>query len=63
MPHMTKAWTPAELAKMNEESFLVDLLDTIKFSPEIGDNDATIDLLKKKLEIVESHIKHRLDAK
>lgn len=63
MPYMMKTWTPEEVAKMNEESFLVDLLDTIKFSPEIGDNDAMIKLLKKKLEIVESHIQHRLEAK
>lgn len=62
MPSMLKTWTPEEIAKMNEESFLVDLLDTIKFSPEISDQDKTIELMKAKLEAVETQIQSRLDA-
>lgn len=61
MARMLKTWTREELTKMNEESFLVDLLDTIKFSPEIGDNDRTIEAMIKKLEAVEAQINVRLE--
>jgi len=63
MPHLLKTWTSEEIAKMNEESFLVDLLDTLQFSPELGSNDQMIDLMKKKLDVVEAHIQQRLDSK
>lgn len=60
MPRMLKTWSADEIAKMNEESFLVDLLDTIKFSPELGNNDKMIDLLTEKLDAIETAIEHRL---
>ncbi len=60
MAHLLKTWTPEEVTKMNEESFLVDLLDTIKFSPELSDNDRTVEAMKEKLDTIEAQIKHRL---
>lgn len=63
MPSLLKIWTPEEIAKMNEESFLLELLDTVKFTPELSDNDETVSLLKRKLDAIEEHIQHRLDTK
>ncbi len=63
MPLKMQKWTKEQLNKMNEEAFLVEILDMIKISPEISDNDEVIDSIKSKLEFVESQIIARLEAK
>jgi len=54
-------WTPEQLAKMNEEAFLVEMLDMIKLSPEISDDDSRIEAMKEKLKFVEASLEGRLD--
>ena len=56
-----KTWSKEQLKQMNEEAFLVDLLDMIKISPVTDASDATVDQIKDKLSTVESMIKDRLD--
>jgi len=60
MPQTHKTWNKDQLQQMNEEAFLVDLLDMIKISPVIDSNDASVDAMKAKLEIVEAMIKDRI---
>ncbi len=42
MPQLHKTWNSEQLKQMNEEAFLVDLLDMIKISPVTDDNDSDI---------------------
>lgn len=62
MPHTQKTWDSDQLKQMNEEAFLVDLLDMIKISPVIDDNDSTINEMKARLDKVEAMIRERLDG-
>ena len=48
------AWTPEELAKMNEEAFLVEVLGMIHLSPESSGSDALIRAIKARLAAVEA---------
>jgi len=56
-------WTKEQVTKMNEEGFLIDLLDTLKISPEIREDDDAVELMKSKLEAIEARIHARLDTK
>ncbi|MDF2181862.1 hypothetical protein [Neptuniibacter sp. CAU 1671] len=56
MPQKIKSWTPDQLKKMNQSGFMVDMLDTFKFSPEIRDDDTAIDTMVETLTRVESDI-------
>lgn len=61
MPLKQKTWNKEQLRQMNEEAFLIDLLDMLKISPVINSNDANVNAMKNKLDIVEAMIKDRLD--
>ncbi|MFW1676750.1 hypothetical protein ACFVYJ_03100 [Pontibacter sp. JAM-7] len=56
MPHKIKSWTPEQLEKMNQSGFMIDMLDTLKFSPEIRDDDSSIDNLLDILARVETDV-------
>ena len=56
MPHQTNAWTERQLEKMNQETFMVDFLDTFKISPCVSDSDQTIDDMQEKLHRVEKQL-------
>jgi len=60
--YKTKHWTAEQLAKMNEETFLVEALDMIRISPELSDGSNSIDVIKRKLEALESMLDNRLDS-
>jgi len=60
--YKSKRWTAEQLAKMNEESFLVEALDMIRMSPELSDGTNTIDAMKSKLEALEEALGIRLDS-
>lgn len=60
--YKSKRWTAEQLAKMNEESFLVEALDMIRMSPELSDGTNTIDAMKSKLEALETALGIRLDS-
>lgn len=57
-----KNWTPEQISKMNEESFLVEMLDMFRFSPSNDDNSA-VDQMRKQLDAVEQVLQARLDSK
>ncbi|WP_020680735.1 hypothetical protein [Marinobacterium rhizophilum] len=59
--YKSKRWTAEQLAKMNEESFLVEALDMIRMSPELSDGTNTIDAMKSKLDALEAALGIRLD--
>lgn len=61
MPQTQKTWDSDQLKQMNEEAFLVDLLDTISFSPVIDGSDSDINKMKARLETVEAMIRDRLE--
>ncbi|EXJ12115.1 MULTISPECIES: hypothetical protein [Nitrincola] len=63
MSKLNQRWTPEQLLKMNEESFMVEVLDMIKFSPEIDDTDAQVNTMKQKLTLIEEMIQTRLATK
>lgn len=63
MPNRFNRWTADEVIKMNEETFMVEVLDMIKFSPELDDSDARVQATQKKLDAIEQALKARLDAK
>nr|WP_067294719.1 hypothetical protein [Marinobacterium profundum] len=60
--YKVKRWTAEQLAKMNEESFLVEALDMIRLSPELSDGSNTIDAMKTKLDALETALGIRLDG-
>ncbi len=60
--YKVKRWTAEQLAKMNEESFLVEALDMIRLSPELSDGSNTIDAMKIKLDALEAALGIRLDG-
>lgn len=62
MMYKTKSWTPEQLAKMNEEAFLVEALDMIRISPELSDGSNAIDDIKTKLEALETLLGTRLES-
>jgi len=57
-----KNWTPEQISKMNEESFLVEMLDMFRYSPSNEDNSA-IEQMRKQLDSVEQALQARLDTK
>lgn len=60
--YKTKHWTAEQIAKMNEESFLVEALDMIRISPELSDGSNNIDTIKSKLEALEAMLDNRLEG-
>ncbi len=60
--YKTKHWTAEQLAKMNEETFLVEALDMIRISPELSDGSNNIDSIKAKLEALEALLDDRLEG-
>ena len=62
MANRFKRWTAEEVIKMNEETFMVEALDMIKFSPELDETDQAVELTKKKLEAIEQALEARLNA-
>lgn len=63
MANRFNRWTADEVIKMNEEAFMVEVLDMIKFSPELDDSDARVLATQKKLDAIEQALKARLEAK
>ncbi len=61
MAYDLKTWNSDQLQQMNEEAFLVEMLDMIKISPVTSDNDSDIEKMKIKLASVEAMIQDRLD--
>ena len=62
MALLQKSWNSDQLKQMNEEAFLVDLLDMIKISPVTDSTDCDVQLMQNKLDIVEAMIRDRLSS-
>lgn len=60
--YKSKHWTPEQISKMNEESFLVEMLDMFQFSPSNEDTRST-DQMRQKLDAIEEALKTRLEVK
>ncbi len=60
--YKSKHWTPEQISKMNEESFLVEMLDMFQYSPSNEDTSST-EQMRQKLAVIEDALKTRLDAK
>lgn len=63
MPKRVKSWTAAQMLKMNEEAFMLEVLDMIKFTPDSGESDESIAQMKDKLDAVEEALKLRLESR
>ena len=57
--YQRKQWTAAQLSKMNEESFLVEMLDMFQYSPS-NEDDSSVEQMRAKLEAIEAALKTRL---
>lgn len=57
-----KIWNQDQLQKMNEEAFLVEMLDMLQISPVTAEDDSDIQRMKVKLDNVEAMIEGRLDT-
>ncbi|GAB0154270.1 MULTISPECIES: hypothetical protein [Marinobacterium] len=57
-----KNWTPEQISKMNEEKFLIEMLDMFRFSPSNDDNSA-VEQMRKQLDAVEQILQTRLETK
>lgn len=60
MAQLHKTWDSDQLKQMNEEAFLVYLLDMIQISPTTDNSDTTIKLMRSKLDAVEAVLRERL---
>jgi len=56
-----KNWTPEQISKMNEETFLVEMLDMFQFSPS-NEDQSDVEQMRKKLEFIEQALQTRLEA-
>ena len=56
-----KNWTPEQISKMNEETFLVEMLDMFQFSPSNEDH-SDIEQMRKKLDVIEKALQTRLEV-
>lgn len=61
MAQIIKHWTPEQLRQMNEQAFLLDLLDMIKISPTTDESDSSLAALQIQLATIEAMIADRLD--
>jgi hypothetical protein len=57
-----KIWNQDQLQKMNEEAFLVEMLDMLQISPVTAEDDSDIQRMKVKLDNVEAMIEGRLNT-
>ncbi|MBS98969.1 MAG: hypothetical protein CMI01_09865 [Oceanospirillaceae bacterium] len=60
MPTKTKIWTAEQLKQMNEERFLVEMLDMFRYTPEFSDSDGSVKEMQEHLTRVEDALRARL---
>lgn len=63
MPTNLKIWSAEQLKQMNEEKFLVEMLDMFKYTPELGESDADVQKMRAALDRVEEALRTRLEVK
>ncbi|WP_188750626.1 hypothetical protein [Marinobacterium zhoushanense] len=62
MPTKMKIWSADQLKQMNEERFLVEMLDMFKFTPEFSDSDDSVKAMRECLNRVEEALRTRLEV-
>jgi hypothetical protein len=60
MTQLHKTWNSDQLKQMNEEAFLIDLLDMIQISPTTDSSDSSVKLMRSKLDTIEAMLSERL---
>lgn len=60
MPSKMKIWSAEQLKQMNEERFLVEMLDMFRYTPELSESDDTVKEMKEHLTRVEDALRARL---
>lgn len=60
MPSDIKIWNDEQLKQMNEERFLVEMLDMFKYTPELDDSDDAVQKMRAHLDRVEEALRARL---
>lgn len=63
MPTKTKLWTAEQLVQMNEETFLVEMLDMFQYTPDMDASDADVKKMRATLDRVEEVLRARLATK
>ncbi|KEA64767.1 hypothetical protein ADIMK_1220 [Marinobacterium lacunae] len=63
MPSKMKVWSAEQLKQMNEERFLVEMLDMFKYTPEFGESDGAVKEMREHLDRVEKALRTRLEVK
>ncbi|MBA4500950.1 hypothetical protein [Marinobacterium marinum] len=59
--YKSQHWTPEQIRKMNEENFLVEMLDVFQYSPS-NEDSSSVEQMQKKLDAIESALQARLEA-
>lgn len=60
MPSKIKIWSAEQLKQMNEERFLVEMLDMFRYTPEFSDDDEKVKEMREHLSRVEDALRARL---
>lgn len=62
MPNKMKIWSADQLKQMNEERFLVEMLDMFQYTPELDDSDEAVKQMRERLGRVEDALRTRLEV-
>ena len=60
MPTKMKIWSAEQLKQMNEERFLVEMLDMFRYTPELSESDESVKEIREHLTRVEDALRARL---
>ncbi|SEG86053.1 hypothetical protein [Marinobacterium lutimaris] len=60
MPTKMKIWSAEQLKQMNEERFLVEMLDMFSYTPELSESDESVKEMREHLTRVEDALRARL---
>ncbi|TCK05700.1 hypothetical protein [Marinobacterium mangrovicola] len=60
MPTKMKIWSAEQLKQMNEERFLVEMLDMFRYTPELSESDESVKEIRAHLTRVEDALRARL---
>lgn len=63
MPQQIKIWSAEQLQQMNEQRFLLEMLDMFKYAPENDGSEESTEKMKEMLHHVEQTLRARLAVK
>lgn len=62
MTSKIKRWDPEQIKQMNEESFLVEMLDMFQYTPDLDDSDSAVKEMREHMARVEEILRTRLEV-